>query len=88
MEVLMKNLIEQELVSLDNVELKIEHKVALPENAKKLIGVNCQLLGQNTQISDNEIILNGNIVVRLVYINEFEKYDSQDFTETFEKKLL
>lgn len=87
MEVLMKNLIEQELVSLDNVELKIEHKVALPENAKKLIGVNCQLLGQNTQISDNEIILNGNIVVRLVFINEFEKYDSQDFTETFEKKI-
>ena len=50
MEVLMKNLIEQELVSLDNVELKIEHKVVLPENAKKLIA----LLQERKQIIINE----------------------------------
>ena len=41
MEVLKENLVEQELVLLDSVQLKMEHKVSLPENAKKLIGVSC-----------------------------------------------
>ena len=87
MEVLKENLVEKELVSLDNVQLKIEHKIALPENAKKLVGVNCQLLGQNTQVVENEVILTGSFAVRVVFINEFEKFDSQDFTESFEKKI-
>lgn len=87
MEVLKENLVEQELVSLDNIQLKLENKVALPENAKKLIGVSCQLLGQNSQVVANEMVLTGNFVTRLVFINEFEKFDSQDFTETFEKKI-
>ncbi|MCM1404193.1 MAG: DUF3794 domain-containing protein [Prevotella sp.] len=87
MEVLMENLAEQELVSLDNVQLKIEHKTALPENAKKLIGVTCQLLGQNAVVNDNEIAISGNIVTRLVFINEFDKFDSQDVTEAFDKKV-
>ncbi|MBO4823415.1 MAG: DUF3794 domain-containing protein [Clostridia bacterium] len=87
MEVLKENLVEQELVSLDNIQLKLENKVALPENAKKLIGVSCQLLGQNSQVVANEIFLTGSLVTRLVFMNEFEKFDSQDFTETFEKKI-
>lgn len=88
MEVLMENLVEQELVSLDNVQLKVENKIALPENAKKLIGVSCQLLGQHTTVVENEITVNGNFAVRLVFVNEFEKYDSQDFSEPFEKKIV
>lgn len=87
MEVLMENLAEQELVSLDNVQLKIEGKIALPENAKKLVGVNCQLLGQNTAVNENEITVTGNLVTRLVFTNEFDKFDSQDITEPFEKKV-
>ncbi len=87
MEVLKEDLAERELITLDNIQFKMEHKVNLPENAKKLIGVNCQLLGQNVQINDNEIVLNGSLIVRLVFINEFEKFDSQDITETFEKKV-
>lgn len=88
MEVLMENLVEQELIALDNVQLKIEHKNSLPDNAKKLIGVTCQLLGQNTQIENSEIVLTGNLVTRLVYVNEFDKFDSEDVTETFEKKVI
>ncbi len=87
MEVLKENLVEQELVSLDNIQMKLESKIALPENTKKLLAVNCQLLGQKSQVVNNEIVLTGNLVSRLVFINEFEKYDSQDFTETFEKKI-
>lgn len=87
MEVLKENLVEQELVLLDNIQLKMEHKVVLPENAKKIIGVSCQLLGQNSQVIGNEVLLTGNFVTRLVFINEFEKFDSQDFTEAFEKKI-
>ncbi|MCQ2382959.1 MAG: DUF3794 domain-containing protein [Clostridia bacterium] len=87
MEVLMENLVEQELVSLDNVQLKTEHKIQLPENAKKVISVNSQLLGQNAQVAGNEVALTGNFVTRLVFINEFDKFDSQNFTETFEKKI-
>lgn len=87
MEVLMENLAEQELIALDKVQLKIEQKVTLPENVKKLIGVNCQLLGQNTVVTENEITLNANIVTRLVFINEFDKFDSQDITEPFERKI-
>ena len=87
MEVLKENLVEQELVAVDNVQIKLEHKVALPENAKKLIGVSCQLLGQNTQVNGAEITLTGNLVTRLIFINEFEKFDSQDVTDTFEKKV-
>jgi len=87
MEVLMENLVEQELVTLDNVQLKVEHKITLPENAKKLVGVTSQLLGQNVVVNENEITLNGNFVERLIFINEFEKFDSQDFTEPFEKKI-
>ncbi len=87
MEVLMENLAEQELVALDNVQLKIEQKIALPENAKKLIGVTCQLLGQNAAVNENEIAISGNIVTRMVFINEFDKFDSQDITDAFEKKV-
>lgn len=87
MEVLKENLNKQELVSLDNIQLKVENKVALPENTKKLVSVSCQLLGQNTQVSEGEITLSGNFVTRLVFINEFEKFDSQDYTEVFEKKI-
>jgi len=87
MEVLMENLTEQELMSLDNVQLKVEQKIAIPENAKKVIGVNCQLFGQKCEIHENEIILTGNITTRCVFINDFDKYDSEDSTETIEKKI-
>jgi len=87
MEVLMENLAEQELMSLDNVQLKIEQKIAMPANAKKIVGVSCRLFGQKTDIQQNEIILTGNIVTRCVFINDFEKYDSEDITEPFEKKV-
>ena len=87
MEVLMENLTEQELIALDNVQLKIEQKIGMPENAKKLMGVNCQVLGQTATVNESEITLNGNLVTRLVFINEFDKFDSQDFTEAFEKKV-
>ncbi len=88
MEVLMENLVEQELVSLENVRLKTEHKIQLPENAKKVVSVNSQLMGQNMQVNENEVTLTGNFVTRLVFINEFDKFDSQDFTEAFEKKIV
>ena len=87
MEVLMENLVEQELVSLEKVEFKTEQKIQLPENAKKVVSVNNQLMGQNVQVNENEVILTGNFVTRLVFINEFDKFDSQDFTEAFEKKI-
>ena len=87
MEVLMENLAEQELMSLDNVQLKIEQKIAMPANAKKIVGVSCRLFGQKTDIQQNEIILTGNIVTRCIFINDFEKYDSEDITEPFEKKV-
>ncbi len=87
MEVLKENLKEQELISLDTVQLKIEHKIPLPENVTKVIGVNCQLLSSNVQPVENEIIVTGKFVTRLVFVNEFEKFDSQDFAENFEKKV-
>ena len=87
MEVLMQNLTEQELLTLDHVQLKVEQKLDLPENVKKLLGVSCQLLGQTTEINENEITVRGNLVTRLVFVNEFEKFDSQDSTENFEKKI-
>lgn len=88
MEVLMENLAEQELTTLDQVQLKVEQKTALPENTKKIMGVSCQLYGQNTAIAENEITITGNIVTRLVFINEFDKFDSQDISEPFEKKVV
>lgn len=87
MEVLMENLAEQELTVLDQVQLRIEQKLTLPDNAKKIMGVACRLLGQNTVITDNEITITGNIVTRLVFVNEFDKFDSQDVSESFEKKV-
>lgn len=87
MEVLMENLSEQELMSLDNVQLKIEQKVAMPASASKIVGVSCQLLGQKTELVENEIVLTGSIVTRCVFINDFNKYDSEDVTEAFEKKV-
>ncbi len=87
MEVLMENLVQQSLVTLDNVQLKIEQKNSLPANAKKIIGVTCQLQNQNTSIDNSEVILTGNIVTRVVFVNEFDKYDSEDVMETFEKKI-
>ena len=87
MEVLIENLSEQELMSLDNVQLKIEQKVAMPASASKIVGVSCQLLGQKTELVENEIVLTGSIVTRCVFINDFNKYDSEDVTEAFEKKV-
>ena len=87
MEVLMENISEQELMSLDNVQLKIEQKVAMPASASKIVGVSCQLLGQKTELVENEIVLTGSIVTRCVFINDFNKYDSEDVTEAFEKKV-
>ena len=87
MEVLTENLNEQELMLLDSVQLKVEQKIALPANAKKIIGVSCQLFEQNTEIGQSEINLTGSIVTRCVFINEFDKYDSEDITEPFEKKV-
>ena len=87
MEVLTENLNEQELMLLDSVQLKIEQKIALPANAKKIIGVSCQLFGQKAEIGQSEINLTGNIVTRCVFMNEFDKYDSEDITEAFEKKV-
>lgn len=83
----MENFVEQELVSIDNVQMSIEQQIPLPENAKKLIGVTSQLLGQKAQVVGNEIVLTGNFNVRLIFINEFEKFDSQDFNENFERKI-
>ena len=87
MEVLMENLVQQSLVTLDNVQLKIEQKNSLPANAKKIIGVTCQLQNQNTNIDNNDVTLTGNIVTRVIFINEFDKFDSEDVIETFEKKI-
>ena len=87
MEVLMENLVEQSLATLDNVQLKIEQKSSLPANAKKIVGVTCQLLNQNSNIENNEITVTGNIATRIVFINEFDKFDSEDVVEAFEKKI-
>ena len=87
MEILMNDLSQQELIPLDNVQIKIEQKNSVPANAKKLIGVTSQLLGQKIEINQNEITVTGEIATRYVFINEFEKYDSEDATETFEKKV-
>ena len=87
MEILMNDLSQQELIPLDNVQIKIEQKNSVPANAKKLISVTSQLLGQKIEINQNEITVTGEIATRYVFINEFEKYDSEDATETFEKKV-
>lgn len=87
MEVLMENLVQQSLVDLDNVQIKIEQKNSLPANAKKIIGVSCHLQNQNTNIDNGEVSLTGNIVSRIVFVNEFDKFDSEDVNEAFEKKI-
>ncbi len=87
MEVIYDNLAGQELVMVDNVQLKSEHKTELPTNAKKVMGVNCQVLAQTSTVQDNEVTIGGNLVMRLVFINELDKYDSQDIVQPFEKKI-
>ena len=83
----MEKLMEQELVALDNVQIKIEQKIAIPVGAKKVMGVSCHLFGQKTEVNQNEITLSGNLVTRCVFMNEFDKYDSEDISEPFEKKV-
>ena len=87
MEIVYDDLVNQELLLVDNVQMKLEHKSELPENAKKVMGVNCQILSQNAVVQDNEITLTGNLTMRLIFINEFDKYDSKDINEPFEKKV-
>ncbi len=87
MEVIYDNLVGQELVAVDTVQLKSEHKAELPTNAKKVMGVTCQVLAQTSTVQANEVTIGGNLVMRLVFINELDKYDSQDIVQPYEKKL-
>lgn len=87
MEVIYNDWAGQELVEAENVQLKTDHKAELPEGAKKVVGVTCQVYPQNTESKDSEVILTGNTVMRLIFINEFDKYDSKDIVEPFEKKI-
>lgn len=87
MEVIESNFTEQALVTVDNVQLKSEYQNELPENAKKVMCVTCQVLVQNTAVNDTEATLTGNLVLRTIFINELDKYDSQEVVQPFEKKL-
>ena len=87
MEVLMENLAEKELIALDHVKIKSEQKVNIPAGAKKLMTVTCQLLNPKVEVSQSEILVVGNLNTRLIFINEFDKYDSEDISEVFEKKV-
>ncbi len=87
MEVLMEDLVEKELIALDNVQIKNEQKVNVPSAAKKIMSVTCQMMNQKIEINQNEVLLTGNLITRLIFINEFDKYDSEDMSETFEKKV-
>lgn len=87
MEVLTENLAGQELILLDNVQIKSEQKIPFPAGAKKIISVTRCLMKQKTVVEQNEVLLSGNLVTRLIFINEFDKYDSEDVSDTFEKKI-
>jgi len=87
MEVLMENLAEKEFIALDHVQIKSEQKVNMPAGAKKLMTVTCQLLNPKVEVNQSEIQVVGNLNTRLIFINEFDKYDSEEISEVFEKKV-
>ena len=87
MEVIYNDLVGQELQVVEDVQLKTEHKAELPEGAKKVVGVTCHVYPQNTEAKGNEVVITGDTVIRLIFINEFDKYDSKDIVTPFENKI-
>lgn len=88
MEVIYNDLVGQELLVVEDVQLKTDHKAELPEGAKKVVGVTCHVYPQNTEAKGSEVVVTGDTVIRLIYINEFDKYDSKDVVTPFENKIV
>ncbi len=88
MEINYNNMVIREQLEIEKTQVKIEQKYDMPEGAKKVVGVTSRVYLRNNEIKDNDVVMTGDMVVRIVYINEFEKYDSKEIVEAFERKIF
>ncbi|MDR0384375.1 MAG: LysM peptidoglycan-binding domain-containing protein [Christensenellaceae bacterium] len=87
METVYNNLEQKTNNILEHTQMKIDYKADVPADAKKVLSTKNTLFQNDLDVNDNEVTVFGDIISRAVFINENDKFDSNEVSNRFEAKI-
>lgn len=88
METVYENFVQHNLVTVEKTQVKAEPKAEMPEGAKRVLSVYTVPYLNPLSVAENDIIISGKTVTRMVYADELGKYDSAEQAVPFETKVF
>jgi hypothetical protein len=88
MEIIYDNFVARNFSELEHTQIKVETRLQMPDGVKKMLGTSSAVFANPISVTDNDIVVSGRVVTRIVYINDLDKYDSIEQTEPFEIKIF